>query len=186
MKMKIACMVAGLAAAPFAFAQQAGIGNIKLDPASAKVGQAVKITVNADGESPTFCGMGLDFGDGDVRDIKVEKENGGLPRTESKTYAKPGAYTVKAFGKKVTSHLPCAGKAEAGLTVEAAGSAPAAKAGGPSCPEGYKMQGKAGKAGDFSCKAGKGAKAPEKVLGCAEGLEYFQSKTAVGCRKAKK
>lgn len=184
MNMKLASLLVGLAAAPFAFGQQDGIGSVKIEPASAKVGQEVKITVNADGESPAFCGMALDFGDGDVRDIKVEKEKGGLPLTESKTYAKPGSYTVKAFGKKVTTHLPCGGKAEAGLTVAAA--AAPAKAAGPACPEGYRMQGKAGKAGDFSCRAGKGAKAPEKAPECAAGLEYFQSKTALGCRKAKK
>lgn len=193
MKIKIACLFVGLAAAPFACAQQGGgIGGIKLDSAKARVGQALRVTINHDGEAPAFCGMALDFGDGDVRDLKVETNNGGLPRTESKTYAKPGSYTIKAYGKKVTSHLPCLGKAEAGLSVEApAPAAPVApvataKAVGPVCPEGYTMQGKVGKAGDYNCKAGKGAKAPEKMAECPDKLEYFQSKTALGCRKAKK
>jgi len=195
-KMKFAFVVLGLAASSLALAQQGGgIGGIKLDSAKAKVGQALSVTVNHDGEAPAFCGMALDFGDGEVRDLKVETHNGGLPRTESKTYAKPGSYTVKAYGKKVTSHLPCLGKAEAGLSVEAvaptaqvapAAQAAPAKAAGPVCPEGYKMQGKAGKAGDFNCKAGKGAKTPEKMLECPDKLEYFQSKTALGCRKAGK
>jgi len=185
MKIKMACLMVGLAAAPFAFAEQGGIGSIKLEPAGAKVGQAVKVTVNADGDAPAFCGMALDFGDGDVRDLKIEAINGGLPRTESKTYAKPGSYTIKAFGKKVTTHLPCKGQSEAVLSVEGAAAAVAPKAAGPACPEGYKMQGKVGKAGNFTCKAGKGVKAPEKMLECATGLEYFQSKTSLGCRKAK-
>jgi hypothetical protein len=178
-------MVVGFVAAPLAFAESGGIGNIKLEPAGAKVGQAVKVTVDADGDAPAFCGMGLDFGDGEVRDLKIEANDGGLPRTESKTYAKPGNYTIKAFGKKVTTHLPCKGKSEARLAV--AGAAPAAepKAVGPACPAGYKMQGKVGKAGNFTCKAGKGAKAPEKMLECANGLEYFQSKSSLGCRKAR-
>lgn len=183
MKTKLACLLVGLAAAPFAFGQQGGIGAVKVEPAAAKAGQEVRITVSADGESPVFCGMGLDFGDGDVRDIKVEKEKGGLPLTATKTYAKPGSYTIKAFGKKVTTHFPCAGKAEAALTVEAGA---AAKTAGPACPAGYRMQGKVGKAGDYSCRAGKGAKAPQKSPECAAGLEYFESKTALGCRRAGK
>ncbi len=33
--------------------------------------------------------------------------------------------------------------------------------------------------------AGKGAKKPEKVLDCKDGLEYFQTKSSLGCRKVK-
>jgi hypothetical protein len=49
------------------------------------------------------------------------------------------------------------------------------------------MSGKAGKAGDFSCKGGKGAVAPAQPLTCGDGLEYFSNDKSkqLGCRKAK-
>ena len=55
------------------------------------------------------------------------------------------------------------------------------------CPQGYKMTGKAGKAGDFTCKGGKDAMAPAKPLACADGLEYFANTKSqqLGCRKIK-
>lgn len=190
MKIRIAALVATLLASPFAFADQGGIGAVKIEPASAKVGQEVRITVSAEGEAPNYCGLRIEYGDSS-EDFKIDKDNKQFPLTVTHTYAKPGSYVVKARGKTVTTHMRCQGEAQATLAVEgAADAAPtaaaSAKAGGPGCPEGYGLKGKAGKAGDFTCAAGKGAKKPEKVLDCAEGLEYFQAKVTLGCRKAKK
>ncbi len=188
MKLKLASLAAMLVAAPLAFAAQGGIGTIAVEPGTVKAGQEVKITINAEGETPTFCGLGIEYGDGTTDEFKIDQSNKQFPVTVSKRYAKAGSYTVKASGKKVTTHLPCMGKAEAKVTVEAAAAAPApaAKAAGHACPEGYALKGKAGKAGDFTCAARKGAKKPEKVLECADGLEYFQTKTTLGCRKGRK
>ena len=49
------------------------------------------------------------------------------------------------------------------------------------------MAGKVGKAGDFTCKGGKDAKAPTQLLTCADGLESFsnQKTKQLGCRKVK-
>lgn len=49
------------------------------------------------------------------------------------------------------------------------------------------MSGKPGKAGNFSCKAGKGAAKPKEPPTCAAGLEYFADDKAkqLGCRKPK-
>lgn len=185
--MKIFTLAAAvaLACASSAHAQQSsGIGTITVSPSPAKVGEPVTVTVNADGDAPGFCGLNIEFGDAEGRDLKVGSGDDAVkfPVVQTKTYKSPGTFTIVAKGKKVTSHFPCQGKSEAKIVVEAG----AAAAAGAACPEGYKLQGKMGKAGDFSCKAGKGAKAPEKVMACKDGLEYFQTKTAVGCRKAKK
>lgn len=171
-------------------AQQSGIGAIKFEPGTVRAGQEVRITISAEGEAPGFCGMVVHFDDGsESRNIKIDGKEGKFPVTVAKTYAKAGSYSVKAEGKKITTHFPCMGTTTAKLVVEpapaAAAPTPAAKA--AACPEGYKMVGKLGKAGDFSCKGGKGAMAPAKPLGCASGLEYFANdKTRqLGCRKMK-
>jgi hypothetical protein len=173
-------------ASTFAFAQQSGIGSVKADPNPVRAGQEVKITISAEGEAPAFCGMVVHFDDGsESRQVKIDGKEGKFPVTIAKTFAKAGTYSIKAEGKKITSHFPCVGTATAKLVVEAdpAATKPAVAA----CPDGYKMQGKAGKVGDFTCKGGKGAAAPAKPMACAAGLEYFANDKAkqVGCRKAK-
>lgn len=187
MSLRTSLLLPFAAIATTAFAQTGGIGAVKIEPATAKAGQEVKITVSAEGEAPGFCGLRIEFGDSDSRDIKIDGRDSKFPITVSKTYAKGGTYEVKARGKTVTTHGRCPGEASAKVTVEAAApaAAPVAKAEGPACPEGYAMKGKPGKAGDFTCAAGKGAKKPEKVLECKDGLEYFQTKSSLGCRKVK-
>jgi len=161
--------------------QADGIASVKVEPAVAKVGQEVQITVSAEGEGTRFCGLRIEFGDGSNSDIKIASSEKQFPVTVGKTYSAPGSYTVKARGKTVTTHARCPGSAEA--VVDVAASAPVAA--GPACPEGYAMQGKPGKAGNFTCKAGKGAKKPEKAMECGDDLEYFQTRDTLGCRQAK-
>jgi hypothetical protein len=173
-------------ASTLAFAQQGSIGAVKIDPNPAKAGQEVKITISADGETPTFCGMVVHFDDGtESRNIKIDGNEGKFPYSFGKTFAKAGSYSIKAEGKKITTHFPCVGAATTKLVVE--GAPVAAQPAAAACPDGYKMSGKKGKAGDFSCKGGKGVAAPAKPLACGEGLEYFANDKAkqVGCRKLK-
>lgn len=183
-------------ASTLALAQQGGIGAVQLAPNPVRAGQEVKITVSAEGEAPTFCGLVVHFDDGsESRQVKIDGKQNKFPVTISKTYANAGTYNVTADGRKITSHLPCTGKATTKLVVEAAPAAPAAAkpaAAKPAaatavCPEGYKLSGKMGKAGDYSCKGGKGAAAPAKPLSCGEGLEAFANDKSkqLGCRKLK-
>jgi len=172
-------------ASALAFAQQGSIGSVKVEPNPARAGQEVKITITAEGEAPTFCGMVVHFDDGsESRNVKIDGKENKFPVGIAKTYAKAGSYSLKVEGKKITSHFPCVGTATAKLVVEAASEGAKAPAG---CPEGYKPLGKRGKAGDFSCKGGKGAIAPAKPMDCGTGLEYFSNEKAkqLGCRKAK-
>ena len=171
-----------------AFAQQGSIGAVKVDPSPARAGQEVKITISADGEAPGFCGMVVHFDDGsESRDVKIDGKEVKFPVTISKTYAKAGTYSITADGKKVTTQFPCQGKATTKLVVEAPTAAAQPASAASACPDGYKMAGKKGKAGDFTCKGGKGAAAPAMALVCADGLEYFANdKTKqLGCRKPK-
>lgn len=163
-----------------ALAASGGIGALTVAPSPAKAGQAVTVTLTAEGEAPALCGLGIDYGDGNSDNIKINGKPHKFPLTLTHTYAKAGNYTIKTEGKKVTTHFPCLGSASAALVVEGTGTAAVS-----ACPEGYIAEGKPAKSGAFTCKAGKGAKAPEKILGCDDGLEYFQTKSKLGCRKAK-
>lgn len=185
--MKIASIasVLLLAAAGSAFAAD-NIEGITLEPNPAKAGQPVTITVTGDKDPAVYCGLKVGFGDGTDQRLAVgDKEP--FPKTVTHSYAAPGSYTVRADGTKVDGRFGCTGKVKVQLVVEALPAAAApAKAAGPACPEGYKMKGKVGKKGDFTCTAGKGAKKPEKVMDCADGLEYFQTRSQLGCRKVGK
>lgn len=181
----LAVTAIALALAAGAQAQEGGISAIKVSPSPAKVGEPVTVVIEAGAGAPSFCGMTVEFGDAEGRDLKVGSGEGAyqFPVSQTKVYKRAGTFTLSAKGKKVTTHLPCMGKAEATIVVAAAAKAAGGK---PACPAGYGAQGKMGKAGDFTCKAGKGAQKPEKALQCKDGLEYFQTKTTLGCRKAKK
>jgi hypothetical protein len=130
--------------------------------------------------------MVVHFDDGsESRNVKIDSQETKFPVSVFKTYAKPGTYSIKAEGKKITTHFPCVGTASAKLVVEAA--LPGAKLPAPACPDGYKLIGKVGKAGEYSCKGGKNAAAPAKAPACGDGLEYFANEKAkqLGCRKPK-
>lgn len=189
----------GLFATPLLAQSGSALSVLTFDPPVPKAGQEVRITVAIDGEPPSMCGLVVHFDDGtESRQFKMSGDNK-FPFTLGKVFAKPGSFSIKAEGRKVANHFPCVGAVEKRLIVEAPPpvTAPAGQAGmsgmaamvtpsaAPACPEGYTLKGKPGKAGDFTCTAGKGAKKPEKVLDCGDTLEYFQTKTTLGCRKVK-
>jgi hypothetical protein len=146
----------------------------------------VKITISAEGDAPDILRHG-----GELRrrqrvaqrqDRQRRKQ---VSRHPFQDLAKAGSYTIKADGQKITTHLKCLGKANASWWSRRRRRS--AKPAAAACPEGYKMSGKKGKAGDFTCKGGKGVAAPTKPLACGEGLEYFANDKAqqLGCRKSK-
>lgn len=192
--MKSLCSLALITASSFAFAQSGGIGAVSVSPNPAKAGEEVKITIAAEGEAPTFCGMVVHFDDAtESRNIKIDTSDAKFPVTFGKTFAKPGTYIIRAEGKKITSHFPCSGRTDFKLVVEGKPMPAVAPKAAPgqavaACPEGWKMAGKPGKAGNFTCKAGKGAMKPADALACGAGLEYFTNDRAkqLGCRKAKR
>lgn len=169
-------------AANLAFAESGDIGSVTVEPNPAQVGQAVKITIAAEGEAPSLCGLAVEFGDGTSDKIKINGTDAKFPVTLTRTYAHPGTYVVKAEGKKITTHFRCKGEATTNLVVHAVAKKAMAA---PSCPPGYTMTGKPSRAGAYRCKAGKDAKVPEAAVECASPLEAYQTKTTVGCHVVK-
>lgn len=176
-----ASLALGLASS-LVYAESGGIGSVTVTPNPAQAEQAVTITVAAEGEAPSLCGLSVEFGDGTSDKIKINGTDSKFPVTLTKTYAHPGTYIVKAEGKKITTHFRCKGEATASLVVHAVTKKAEAA---PSCPPGYKMTGKPSRAGAYRCKAGKGAKVPEALVQCAAPLVAYQSKTTVGCHAVK-
>ena len=106
--MKRLLLTAGLALPHLLFAQAPS--GVSLDRDRPLVGETVTVVVNFEAAS-RWCGLRVDLGDGDVRDVKVED----FPLTLTKQYASAGRYVIRAAGRAVPrgllSVLPCSGRA---------------------------------------------------------------------------
>lgn len=169
------------------------ITGVKVEPANAVVGAQVKVTVSGDNEG--ICGLRVEYGNGDVDVTKMNAGKDDFPRSFSKSYNKPGTYTITAKGGREGSTFGCVGESRTTVTIAEApkpAAAPAAAAATataatPACPDGYALN-KASvnkKTGAFSCSAKKGAKKPETAMACPAGTEYFANAkgSSLGCRK---
>lgn len=104
-------------------------------PPAVRAGQAAKITIRAGSNPPRWCGLQVDFGDGQTHSVRVGPDIF-FPVTLDVTYPRPGDYTIRASGTRITTRMPCAGVVTANVRVAAAPvAAPAATAAPAQCPE---------------------------------------------------
>jgi hypothetical protein len=182
------------------------VTDLKVEPTQAKVGEAVKATVNLDVAQTMNCGLHIVWGDGAVLETKINQAQD-VPTIASHQYAKPGTYTIVAEPKRVGSVLKCNGKNQKTVVTIAAApvaaapvaptapvaAAPAAAAAAPVkeqtssdlCPTGWTLSKASVKAnGAFTCKAAPKTKVPKEEIMCLEKLKYFaDSKSGqLGCR----
>jgi len=169
------------------------LSGIKLEPASVKVGEPVKITGTFDNADNPNCNVRVHFGDGQTQDFKINQLKD-VPLVASRSYAKAGQYTVMIEPKTALPTLKCVGKNQtAMLTVLApasvAAAAPAVKAPAAApakCPDGWKLNAKSvnKKTGAFTCTAKAGTALPAAKLDCTAPLGYFENKAKgqLGCR----
>lgn len=173
-------------------AQAQTLSNVVVEPSNAKVGEAVKVTVNLAVEGgATNCGLRIHFGDGVTQDFKVNQAKD-VPAVFTHTYTKAGQYQVMAEGKTV-GLLKCLGKnqsatvnvAAPAATTTIASAAPAKSSTAPSCPEGWKLNTKSvnKKTGAYVCNAKPGTSVATKPV-CPGDLTYFENtkKGQLGCR----
>lgn len=78
-------------------------------------GAEVGIGIASDGKQP-YCGLRLEYGDGNGDDIMIDWNNDQFPVMRSHRYTSAGKYLMKVFGKWITTHIPCQG--EASIEVE--------------------------------------------------------------------
>jgi PKD domain len=174
-----------------AFAAQAQtLTGVKVEPAEAKVGEAVKITADFElKDNMTNCNVRVAFGEGDPEsDVKINQAKD-VPLVLSHTYAKPGTYTVKVTPRNNMPMLKCTGKDKTAVVkVVAPVVATAAPAAGaaPACPDGWKLDKKSvsKKTGAFTCTAKANTAPPAGKLACTGTLGYFENtkKGQLGCR----
>ena len=169
------------------------LSGIKLEPATVKVGEPVKITGTFDNADNPNCNVRVNFGDGPTQNFKINQAKD-VPLVATHTYATPGAYKVAIEPRTVMPMLKCIGKDQSAMvTVMAptavvaaapAGKAPAAAP--TNCPAGWKLDAKSvnKKSGAFTCGAKIGAPLPAAKLDCAAPLGYFENKFKgqLGCR----
>ena len=173
------------------------LNGIKVEPANAKVGEAVKITATFDPSETANCGLRIHFGDGQVDKVRVNKASE-MPYVLSRTYAKAGSYKVEAEPTTAGTTLKCSGKRQSAmLTVVAAAPAvviapvaPAASAAkampAALCPEGWTLAkpGQNAKTKAFTCNSKAGTKISEPKLVCPGDLSYVENvkKGMISCR----
>ena len=162
---------------------------VKLEPSTAKVGEPVKITGTFDSAGNPNCNLRVEFGDGKNQNFKINQEKD-VPLVTTHTYTKAGNYKVQILPRTALPMLKCKGGDQtAMLKVEApapAAAAPMAKADGPSCPDGWKLNAKSvsKKSGAFTCTAKAGTALPAAKPECPAPLGYFENKSKgqLGCR----
>jgi hypothetical protein len=172
------------------------LNGIKVEPANAKAGEAVKITATFDPTESINCGLRIHFGDGQVEKVKINKASE-MPYVISRTYAKAGSYKVEAEPTTAGTTLKCKGARQSTLLTVAA---PVAVAPAPAtsaavampvkpvspCPEGWTLAkpGVNAKTKAFSCTAKPGTKIPEPKITCPGDLTYSENskKGQLACR----
>ena len=173
-------------------AQAQTLSGIKLEPASVKVGEPVKITGTFENADNPNCNVRAHFGDGQTQDFKINQLKD-VPMVTSRSYTKPGEYRVTIEPKTALPTLKCVGENQTATLVvlapaPVAASAPVANApAAPAkCPAGWKLDAKSvnKKSGAFTCGAKLGAPLPAAKLDCAAPLGYFENKFKgqLGCR----
>ena len=162
---------------------------VKVEPATAKVGEPVTITGTFDSAGNPNCNLRVDFGDGKNKNFKINQEKD-VPLVTTHTYTKPGNYKISILPRTDLPMLKCkGGDQKAMLKVDApaavAAAAPA-KAAGPSCPDGWKLSaaGVSKKSGAYTCTAKAGTALPAAKPECPAPLGYFENKSKgqLGCR----
>jgi hypothetical protein len=162
------------------------------EPATAKVGEPIKITANfSDADNPN-CNVKLHFGDGRT-EMKRLNQPKDVPLVVSTSYDKPGDYPIqieptghklllKCLGKKQFATVKVLALEKRDATVKSITPEGAL----PGCPSGWTLS-KASmnkKTGAFTCTAKPKTASPQDKPVCGAPLKYFENlaKGQLGCR----
>lgn len=161
------------------------LSGLQLEPASASVGQPVRITARFDDADSPNCSLRVHFGDGQVQDFRINQSKD-VPLVIQRRFDEPGRYTVMAEPKTALPMLKCLGKNQTATLEVVAAVAPAAAVTVPQCPPGWKLDAKSvdRKTGAYTCTAKVGAPLPAVKPACPAPLAYYENKLRgrLGCR----
>jgi hypothetical protein len=162
--------------------------SIKVEPATARVGQPVTLTAQFDISKGLNCNVRVRFGDGVQDDFKVNQEKDAT-MVMTHVYQKPGDYTVDVEPRRALPLLGCLGAqlhAKVAVAAAAPAAAPAKAAAPQRCPDGWTLVAKSvnKKTGAFQCSAKPNAVAPATRPACPGELTYVENlkKGQIGCR----
>jgi hypothetical protein len=86
------------------------LAKVSFDQKRVAINQAVSVRVDFQNAEKPWCGLRINFGDGDTRDVRVEE----VPLSLTKAYAAAGTYTLSLEGKTlirgIKSAAPCGGE----------------------------------------------------------------------------
>lgn len=186
------CIGAALLAFTLGSAQAQMIGSVSASPSTVKVGEPVTVTANVDLiGSGNYCGFAVFYGDGKNKEgySDVGKPT---PFVTTHVYDAPGTYTISMGGRHVESHPNCGGpdKFTTVTVTPAAEAAPMAPAkpmpatAATVCKAPWKLSGKLGKNGAYTCSAKAGTALPQPKPECPGDLTYFENgkKGQFGCK----
>ena len=157
------------------------IDGIWAKPSIATAGEPVSVTFKGTDSETGICAFSVNWGDGSPQvQTKTGRPHRIFPITYQHTYAKPGTYTISAYGKRSGTYLKCLGKAAYKLKVEDATTAAQRN---QKCPSDWRISSKTVD-GTFTClPARKGAAKPAKPIACPTGTSYFVNNRALGCER---
>jgi hypothetical protein len=173
-------------------AQAQTLTGVTVEPATAKVGEPVKITANFSEADNPNCNVKLHLGDGREQMQRLNQPKD-VPMVVSTSYDKAGEYQVQVEPKNDKLLLKCLGKKQfAKITVLALEKMKSTvksvtpEGALPGCPAGW-MLNKASmnkKTGAFTCTAKPKTALPQDKLVCPAPLKYFdsQAKGQLGCK----
>lgn len=189
MKKAFLTLIVGVAACA---ASAQTLTNVTVEPATAKVGEPVKITASFSGAENPNCNVKVHLGDGREQMARLNQPKD-VPLVVNTSYDKAGEYQVQVEPKTNLPMLKCLGKKQfAKITVLPLQKMPSTvksitpEGALPGCPAGWALS-KAGvskKTGAFTCVAKPKTALPADKPVCAAPLKAFESfaKGQLGCR----
>lgn len=168
------------------------VTGVTVEPATAKVGEPVKITATfSDADNPN-CNVRLHLGDGRV-EMKRLNQPKDVPLIVNTSYDKAGEYQVQIEPKTNLPLLKCLGKKQfAKVTIQplqkmqSTIKSAVPEGAAPACPTGWALaKGSFNKkTGAYACAAKPNTPLPAAKLACPAPLGYFenQAKGQLGCR----
>jgi hypothetical protein len=166
---------------------------VTVEPATAKVGEPVKITATFDNAENPNCNVRVHLGDGRQQMARINQVKD-VPLVINTSYDKAGDYEVQIEPTKGEKLLfKCLGKKQVALVkvmplpkMQSTVKSVTPEGALPACPQGWTLS-KAGlnkKTGAFTCTAKPKTALPQDKPACPAPLKYFQSqaKGQLGCR----
>ena len=143
-------------------------------------GRKVQFVIEGDRSPDLYCAMQIDYGDGSVDEIKVNRRRQTFPFIKTRVYELPGTYTVRVEGITIEPRAACRGSVTKTVTIaeSAMPKEVSIQTNRPPavCPSGWQKVSENTQTGAFTCQV-----MTPQIL-CNSGTVSFKEGDVVGCR----